>query len=334
MNIQALGAGEPALSQPWRGRQTRYPFRVCPDADSCTSMPPKHAGSVDSLSTSISARKVLKIIRAKSFEEADEPLEDDGKKQRRAAVNKDKASSHSYCTELDSDFYQTAFEVYHVSKRTKRFGGGAEMGAASTWCGNLTIGVRHCNWIQKMCYGGTGSARKFGDDCLIYLGSRDGFSNREFHRKCDLKGPTITIVYTADGRLFGGYASTPWSAGTTGKYSDDPSAFLFSLTHGKDQDRPGVPIKLLQSNSSPADAVFHDSDLGPCFGRALALQLGIKQFRFRFPPPVSVPLATSTFPPVFVLPAPESFASILLTCINGAPLLKRRYPGVLVFRFS
>jgi hypothetical protein len=169
------------------------------------------------------------------------------------------------------DFFGTAFETYHVSRRAKRAGGGREMGAASAWCGNLTMGIKHCNWVQKCCYAGNASTRKFCDDNLLYLASRDGFFNNVFHRKCDLKGPTITIVALADGRIFGGYASTPWQAGTTGKYADDGSAFIFSLTNGPG----GQPVKIGQADASPKDAVFHDSDLGPCFGRALGIQLGM-----------------------------------------------------------
>jgi hypothetical protein len=56
-----------------------------------------------------------------------------------------------------------------------------------------------------------------------------------------------------------------------GKYCDDPAAFLFSLTDGKGRQ----PVKLGQSDTSPQDAVFHDSDLGPCWGRALGLQLDV-----------------------------------------------------------
>ena len=88
-----------------------------------------------------------------------------------------------YANELDCDFFGTAFETYQVSKRSKRAGGGREIGAASAWCGNLTLHIPHCNWIQKICYGGTGSTRKFCADSLLYLASRDGFFNRVFHHK-------------------------------------------------------------------------------------------------------------------------------------------------------
>ncbi len=192
----------------------------------------------------------------------------DGAEPRR---DRQQDKERKYASELDCDFFGTAFETYRVSNRAKREGGGREIGAASAFCGDLTLHIRHCNWIQKYCYGGTGSTRRFCADSLLYLASRDGFFNNIFHHKCDLKGPTVTVVATGDGRLFGGYASTPWSAGTTGKYSDDPGSFLFSLTDGKGR----TPVKLGQADASPKDAVFHDPDLGPCWGRALGLQLDI-----------------------------------------------------------
>jgi len=73
-------------------------------------------------------------------------------------------------------------------------------------------------------------------------------------------------------RIFGGYASTPWMARTSGKYADDSAAFLFSLTSGSERANA---VKMGQCDASAKDAVFHDSDLGPCFGRALGIQLGV-----------------------------------------------------------
>jgi hypothetical protein len=40
---------------------------------------------------------------------------------------------------------------------------------------------------------------------LLYKGSRDGFNAKDFHRLCDNKGPTITVIRTAQGKLFGFY---------------------------------------------------------------------------------------------------------------------------------
>lgn len=161
----------------------------------------------DKLSTMISARKPLKMAAARrtaAAEDSYEQLNSDTRKpapaqglaaagqiltaQKRSAIKPHKGKhptdkGHAYAKDLDCDFFGTAFEVYHVSKRAKRAGGGREMGAASTWCGNLTLGIRHCNWIQKCCYNGTGSSRKFNADNLLYLASRDGFFNNIFHHK-------------------------------------------------------------------------------------------------------------------------------------------------------
>ena len=233
-------------------------------------------GSWGTLGTMISARKPLKVASARRMTaESQQPPQRFANKEvgveHKEKEKKEKGSHTPYASELDADFYRTAFEAYFVSVRCKRNGGGREMGAASTECGNLTLGIKHCNWIDKVVYQGHASPRKFGNETLMYLASRDGFFNHVFHRLCDLKGPTVTIVATADGRIFGGYASTPWQAGTTGKYADDPAAFLFSLTDG----HGGQPIMLRQSSASPKDSVFHDPDLGPCWGRALGLQLDI-----------------------------------------------------------
>ncbi len=38
---------------------------------------------------------------------------------------------------------------------------------------------------------------------LLYKGNRDGFNAKDFHRLCDNKGPTITVIRTRQGKLFG-----------------------------------------------------------------------------------------------------------------------------------
>ena len=42
---------------------------------------------------------------------------------------------------------------------------------------------------------------------LIYRASRDGWESNIFHQKCDNKGPTIVLVRSELGKIFGGYAS-------------------------------------------------------------------------------------------------------------------------------
>eukprot|EP00960_Hanusia_phi_P068519 766865-Hanusia_phi.AAC.3 len=198
-----------------------------------------------------------------------------------------------YSSELDSDFFRASFDSYVVSKTVKKRGGGQE--GLEVKCGGMHLGLRECFWINKQVYEGTGSGRRLQEKNLLYLGSRDGFFNATFHRAVDVKGPTLTLVLLADSRTFGGFASVSWRSGSRGHYCEDPLAFLFVLTDGQGKKRP---VKIAQKSAS-THAVFHDADLGPCFGRALALQLDILALSssdvsassYRVPPGESIPFS-------------------------------------------
>ena len=50
-------------------------------------------------------------------------------------------------------------------------------------------------------------------DCLLYRGSRDGWLSSDFHKHCDNKGPTVTlikVVTTGAKYIFGGYTDQSW----------------------------------------------------------------------------------------------------------------------------
>jgi len=66
-------------------------------------------------------------------------------------------------------------------------------------------------------------SKKIGD--VLYIASRDGDSPN-FHDACDGKGPTIVIVQTTTGNIFGGYAGTDW---TGNSWISSSTAFLFSV---------------------------------------------------------------------------------------------------------
>ena len=42
---------------------------------------------------------------------------------------------------------------------------------------------------------------------LLYRASRDGYSSYEFHNRCDNEGPTITVIKSDHGKVFGGFIS-------------------------------------------------------------------------------------------------------------------------------
>ena len=66
---------------------------------------------------------------------------------------------------------------------------------------------------------------------LLFRATRDGFNSETFHRLCDNKGPTITLVRDDQGRCFGGYNGVHWSS--NGTYSYDNTAFMFSFNRNK-----------------------------------------------------------------------------------------------------
>ncbi|CAF1403629.1 unnamed protein product [Didymodactylos carnosus] len=97
---------------------------------------------------------------------------------------------------------------------------------------------------------------------LIYKATRDGFGAGDFHQCCDGQGPTITVIQT-DGHLFGGYTAVPWSSPITGRYCEDPRAFLFTLTNSSNIP----PTKFYIDPNESKYSVYHQIGKGPSFGR-------------------------------------------------------------------
>ena len=92
---------------------------------------------------------------------------------------------------------------------------------------------------------------------LLWRGSRDGFSAEAFHRRCDGKSNTLTVIKSTTGYIVGGFTSISWS--TIGGHKSDPDAFLFSLTNPYNNP---VVLKVKKADK----AVFHNSNVGPSFG--------------------------------------------------------------------
>lgn len=93
---------------------------------------------------------------------------------------------------------------------------------------------------------------------LCYRGSRDGFSAKEFHEKCDEIQDTMTIVKTTSGRIFGGYSRAAWSS--TEGYVFEKDAFVFSLSNKL--NKPMVFTQIAGDQRS----IHCDPNFGPCFG--------------------------------------------------------------------
>lgn len=93
---------------------------------------------------------------------------------------------------------------------------------------------------------------------LIYKATRDGFSSKSFHEKCDGRTKTLTIIKTTSGNVFGGFAERAWLQ--DGEIVTDPEAYIFSFIN---QDNK--PFKVMCTNEGK-DAIRCFSNHGPLFG--------------------------------------------------------------------
>ena len=97
--------------------------------------------------------------------------------------------------------------------------------------------------------------------------SGDGGSAQSFHTACDKKGPTVTIVKTTAGFVFGGAADKAWVSPNGAVASS--VAFLFCLTcagaqqNGTPQTAPSQ-LNLTGTGNDKALQYFKGS--GPAFG--------------------------------------------------------------------
>jgi len=74
---------------------------------------------------------------------------------------------------------------------------------------------------------------------LLYKWTQHPRTDVAWHQQCNGKGPTVTVVTTHDGHVFGGYCDLPWWTSTPhlslGRldYKASTKSFIFSLTDGK-----------------------------------------------------------------------------------------------------
>jgi hypothetical protein len=104
---------------------------------------------------------------------------------------------------------------------------------------------------------------------LAYRASRDGWGVSAFHSKCDDKGPTLTVIKTSEGYVFGGYSHHSWTG--SGSYKQSFLPFLFSLKCCA--GLPPTKMKLKRGQNHQY-ATFCHSCYGPTFGSGNDLRVG------------------------------------------------------------
>ena len=67
----------------------------------------------------------------------------------------------------------------------------------------------------------------------IYQGSQYEITKASFNEHCLNKGPTLSVIQSDNGRIFGGYTSKDWGKkdGNYSYYVEDDQAFIFSFDH-------------------------------------------------------------------------------------------------------
>ena len=90
---------------------------------------------------------------------------------------------------------------------------------------------------------------------LLYRGSKDGYTSSSFHSKCDNKGPTVVVIKSHLGKIFGGFTDVAWDS--TNNYKTTMNSFLFSI------DRKA---KYEQKAGQTSNSIYAYSTYGPTFG--------------------------------------------------------------------
>jgi hypothetical protein len=105
------------------------------------------------------------------------------------------------------------------------------------------------NWIIAE---GSGSVRFK----LLYRGTRDGFKPDDFQKRCAHIKPTLTLMKSEYGKVFGGYVEDQdWT--NTNSYKNTTKAFIFSVTNQK---------KYLQKQDCSSTAIYTHSNYLTTFG--------------------------------------------------------------------
>lgn len=99
---------------------------------------------------------------------------------------------------------------------------------------------------------------------IVLILGRDGFAADEFHRRCDNKGATLTIIKEKGGvfgkpSVFGAYISESWESPVEPITKLDPKAFLFTLINPHNLP----PIRFYPQNNTPSFRCDHQ--WGPQF---------------------------------------------------------------------
>lgn len=108
---------------------------------------------------------------------------------------------------------------------------------------------------------------------LLYRASESQYLASEFHKSCDGKGATITIIRNNFGNIFGGYTNIPWSSDNR-HHDAECKSFIF-LLYSNDKTVECPKIFKYELLLHPFE-VFHNEYRGPSFGEGADISIADK----------------------------------------------------------
>eukprot|EP01080_Neovahlkampfia_damariscottae_P003694 gene3694-6508_t len=106
----------------------------------------------------------------------------------------------------------------------------------------------------------TGSKKKWK---LVYRATKDGWDANDFREKTHEQGPSIVIMQSEMGNIFGGYNCNSWSKTKSG-YEFDQRMFLFSIKRTNEESP--VIAKLEGPHHSNTYGCYNSTGYGPTWG--------------------------------------------------------------------
>lgn len=141
-----------------------------------------------------------------------------------------------YNSLLSNDLYQDLSRYHLVSNWTPKFNRLAPRRKNVTLDSKL-INSEQATLISSWIQGNKENTiqnkfkKMYYDFQLITRGSRDGFTGEIFHKMCDNKGPTITVLRLKnESSILGGYSPIDWDTNRRGNFEKTSDSFIFSFT--------------------------------------------------------------------------------------------------------
>jgi hypothetical protein len=97
---------------------------------------------------------------------------------------------------------------------------------------------------------------------LIYKGTKHGMNATEFHKNCNNQGPTVTVIKSNHGKIFGGFLDQAWTS--RNNYVNTTKSWLFSLTN---------KAKYTQNSGYSSYGAYDYGTYGPTFGGGFDIYL-------------------------------------------------------------